>query len=182
MCLRMAMTYHSRGALAAAPIVLTAWAFLLIGRLPPRGRWLLGIVAVASCVAYFALMDSGRVAVFDQTLPPMAGAWLPNLASSSRQSFCSGSLPRTPNDEPRTANARTEPEHEPRTETEKREPALPLPPHPIEAEWPRPRRGEVKPQEAVQDRDLAAVLPPPDAVAALSRATRSRRPPSRRTR
>ena len=29
-----AMTYHSRWALAAAPIVLTAWAFLLIGRLP----------------------------------------------------------------------------------------------------------------------------------------------------
>jgi hypothetical protein len=29
-----AMTYHSRGALAAAPIVLTAWAFLLFGASP----------------------------------------------------------------------------------------------------------------------------------------------------
>jgi hypothetical protein len=76
---RVTMTYHSRWALAAAPVVLTAWAFLLIGRLPTRGRWPLGIVAVASCVAYSILMSNGRYAVFDEMLPPTVGAWLPNL-------------------------------------------------------------------------------------------------------
>jgi Lipopolysaccharide export system permease LptF/LptG len=75
----MAQTYHARWALAAAPIVLTAWAFLLVGRLPTRGRFLLGIVAVASCVAYYFTMSSGRAAVLYKTIPPIAGAWLPNI-------------------------------------------------------------------------------------------------------
>jgi hypothetical protein len=75
-----AMSYHSRWALAATPIVLTAWAFLLIGRIPTRGRWPLGIVAIASCVAYWLLIDVGRVAVIYGKLPATAGAWLPNAA------------------------------------------------------------------------------------------------------
>jgi Lipopolysaccharide export system permease LptF/LptG len=75
----MAQTYHARWALAAAPIVLTAWAFLLVGRLPTRGRFLLGIVAVASCVAYYFTMSSGRAAVLYKTIPPIVGAWLPNI-------------------------------------------------------------------------------------------------------
>jgi hypothetical protein len=40
---------HTRWALAAAPVVLTMWAFLRVARLPNR-RWVLGIVAVATCV------------------------------------------------------------------------------------------------------------------------------------
>jgi hypothetical protein len=56
------INYHTRLALGAAPIVLTGWAFLLLGRLSDRGRWLLGIVAIASCVAYVLLMVTGRVA------------------------------------------------------------------------------------------------------------------------
>jgi lipopolysaccharide export LptBFGC system permease protein LptF len=84
---RMAMTYHTRLALAASPVVLSAWAFLLIGRLPARGRWLLGIVAIASCVAYWSLVSAGRMAVMRETLPPVAGAWLANAASSRRSSF-----------------------------------------------------------------------------------------------
>jgi hypothetical protein len=75
---RAASTYHSRWALSATPLVLTAWAFLLIGRLPHGGRWLPGIVAIASCVAYALLMDTGRRAGVFETLPPIAGAWLPN--------------------------------------------------------------------------------------------------------
>ena len=74
---QLSMTYHARWALAAAPVVLTFWAFLLMARLPSR-RSLVGIVAIASCVSYYALMDSGRYAVSRDTLPPIAGAWLPN--------------------------------------------------------------------------------------------------------
>lgn len=91
------MTYHSRWALATAPIVLTAWAFLLIGSLHTRRRWPLAIVAVASCVAYYALVDGGRVAVLYKTLPPIAGAWLPNAAFIAALVLLTG----------RTTNART---------------------------------------------------------------------------
>jgi hypothetical protein len=94
------MTYHTRLALAAAPIVLTAWAFLLIGRLPARGRWLLGIVAIASCVAYSSLMSAGREASLREMLPPIAGAWLPNAAFMGALILLAR---RTSNDERRTA-------------------------------------------------------------------------------
>jgi lipopolysaccharide export LptBFGC system permease protein LptF len=76
---RLAFAYHARWALAASPIVLSAWALLLIGRLAARSRVLLGIVTVASFFAYTALIGSGRVAVFSKALPPIVGAWLPNL-------------------------------------------------------------------------------------------------------
>ena len=98
---RIVMTYQSRWALAAAPIVMTAWAFLLIGRLPTRGRWLPGIVAVASCFGYAALMDGGRVAVSYKTLPPVAAAWLANGAFVAAIVLLTR---RTPNDERRTAS------------------------------------------------------------------------------
>jgi hypothetical protein len=101
---RAAMTYHSRWALSAAPIVLTAWAFLVVGRLPTRGRWLLGIVATASCVGYFLLMDAGRVAVGYERLPPIAGAWLPNAAIVAALILLAR---RTSN--PRTTNQNAEP-------------------------------------------------------------------------
>ena len=103
---RMAMTYHARWSLAVAPIVLTAWAFLLIGRLPMRGRWRPGIVAVASCVAYYALMSSGRAAVLDKAFPPIAGAWLPDLVFVAAILLLAR---RTPNDEGRTAPAAVAP-------------------------------------------------------------------------
>jgi hypothetical protein len=74
---RMLLAYHSRWALATAPIVLTAWALLLHARLAWRGRWLMGIVAIASSVAYYTLMTSGRSAVIRNLLPPMVGGWLP---------------------------------------------------------------------------------------------------------
>ena len=71
--------YHTRWALAAAPIVLSMWAFLVVARLP-NSRWVLGIVAAATCVAYVQLMFSGRVAVIRYGQPPIAGAWLANAA------------------------------------------------------------------------------------------------------
>jgi hypothetical protein len=97
---RAATTYHSRWALSATPIVLTAWAFLLIGRLPRDGRWLPGIVAIATCVAYALLMDTGRRARGFETLPPIAGAWLPNAVFVTAIVLMSR---RTSNDERRTA-------------------------------------------------------------------------------
>jgi hypothetical protein len=73
----LASNYHNRWALAAAPVVLTGWAFLVVGRLS-NSRWVLGVVAVATYVAYVLLMVSGRMAVMRYGQPPMAGAWLPN--------------------------------------------------------------------------------------------------------
>ena len=102
----MAQTYHSRWALAAAPIVLTAWAFLLVGRLPTRGRFLLGIVAVASCVAYYFMMSSGRAAVLNETLPPIVGAWLPNIVFGAVIVLLSRP---TPNEYPSPRERRTTP-------------------------------------------------------------------------
>jgi Lipopolysaccharide export system permease LptF/LptG len=98
---RMALTYHARWALAAAPVVLTSWAFLVVARLPNR-RLVVGIVAIASCVAYYSLMGAGQFAVLRESLPPAAGAWLPNAAFVAALIL----LPRrTPNDERRTAAA-----------------------------------------------------------------------------
>jgi hypothetical protein len=99
--------YHTRWALAAAPIVLTGWAFLLLGRLPDRGRWLLGMVAIASCVAYGSLVSAGRMATVRYTLPPMAGAWLPNtifVAAIILLGFRSALERRTTNAEHRVQN------------------------------------------------------------------------------
>ncbi len=75
----LALNYHHRWSLAAAPAVFGLWALLLIARVPNR-RWVLGITAAASCVGYYALMAAGRFSVFRETLPPMAGAWIPNAA------------------------------------------------------------------------------------------------------
>jgi lipopolysaccharide export LptBFGC system permease protein LptF len=72
----------------------------LIGRLSTRGRWLLGVLAIASCVAYWLLMDAGRVAVIHERLLPTAGAWLPNATFIAAVILLSR---RTPNDERRTA-------------------------------------------------------------------------------
>ena len=74
-----AMVYHSRWAVAAAPLVIVMWALLLIGR-GARQRWLLALAAFATCAGYYGLMTAGRAAVFGGLLPPMAGAWIANLA------------------------------------------------------------------------------------------------------
>jgi hypothetical protein len=74
-----AMIYHSRWALAAAPSVVVMWALLLLGR-GFRQRWLLALVAFATCAGYAGLMNAGRAAALSGTLPPMAGAWIANLA------------------------------------------------------------------------------------------------------
>jgi Lipopolysaccharide export system permease LptF/LptG len=71
--------YHLVFALAAAPIVLTLWSLILVPRLP-NNRLVMGVVSIASCVAYYFLMGSGRAAVLYGTLPPVAGVWLPNIA------------------------------------------------------------------------------------------------------
>jgi hypothetical protein len=73
------VVYYGRWALAFAPIVLTAWAFLVSARLPRR-RTTIGIVAAASCVAYFTLVWTGYFSVLRRGLPPVAGAWLANAA------------------------------------------------------------------------------------------------------
>ena len=72
-----AAQYHLRWALAAAPMVLMSWAFLVVAHLPNR-RWVVGIVAIASCVAYYDLMWTGYSTVLRRMLSPIAGAWLPN--------------------------------------------------------------------------------------------------------
>ena len=107
---RISMTYHARLALAASPVVLTAWAFLLIGRLPNRGRWLFGIVAIASCVAYASFEGAGRMAVFRETLPPAAGAWLPNSVFAAAIILLGL---RSALAEPRTTNANDSPTSSP---------------------------------------------------------------------
>ena len=73
------VVYYGRWALAFAPIVLTAWALLVAARLPRR-RTTIGIVAAASCVAYFTLVWTGYFAVLRRGLTPIAGAWLANAA------------------------------------------------------------------------------------------------------
>jgi lipopolysaccharide export LptBFGC system permease protein LptF len=100
------MAYYSRWALSATPIVLSAWAFLLLGRLPSAGRWLPGIVAIASCVAYALLMDTGRLAVSREILPPFAGAWLPNIVFVAAMMLLSR---RTSNDDRPRHERRTTP-------------------------------------------------------------------------
>ena len=96
----LAAHYHLRWALAAAPVVLTSWAFLVVTRLPNR-RWVVGLVAIASCVAYYTLMSTGHGAVLRRALPPIAGAWLPNAAFVAAIALLTR---RTPNDERRTAS------------------------------------------------------------------------------
>jgi hypothetical protein len=52
----------------------TRWsAFALVKALA-----LFGWTRFAPCVAYSSLEGAGRMAVFRETLPPAAGAWLPN--------------------------------------------------------------------------------------------------------
>jgi hypothetical protein len=56
----LVFAYHVRWALAAASIVLSAWALLLTGRLATHGRLMLGIVAVAFFAAYREQRDASR--------------------------------------------------------------------------------------------------------------------------
>jgi Lipopolysaccharide export system permease LptF/LptG len=95
----LAAHYHLRLALAAAPIVLALWALILVPRLPNQ-RLVIGVVAIASCVAHYNLMWTGHGAVLRETLPPIAGAWLPTLVFVAAILLLAR---RTPNDEGRTA-------------------------------------------------------------------------------
>ena len=96
------VVYYGRWALAFAPIVLTAWGFLVAARLPSR-RTIVGLVAIASCVAYFTLVWTGYLAVLRRGLPPVVGAWLANAVFIAAIVLLTR---RTPNeDEPtRTTN------------------------------------------------------------------------------
>jgi hypothetical protein len=95
------VVYYGRWALAFAPIVLTAWALLVAARLPSR-RTIVGIVAIASSVAYFTLVWTGYFAVLRRGLPPMAGAWLANAVFVAALMLLTRrtSNPRTPNPNP----------------------------------------------------------------------------------
>ena len=151
MCARISMTYHcSLGACRGARRADRLGVF--VDRPPPQPRPLASRHRGDRVVRRLRVVGKApvRMAVFRvDAYRQLAGAWLPNsvFVSSNHSAGTPLGPRRTSNDERRTT-------------------ALLLPPDPIEAEWPRPRRSEVEPQEAVQHRDLAAVLPPPEAVAA----------------
>ncbi len=65
--------YHLRWALSCATLVLAVFAFALMRRGGTRRA-----VVMAACVMYFILLFMGEVAIAEG-LPPILGAWLPNL-------------------------------------------------------------------------------------------------------
>jgi lipopolysaccharide export LptBFGC system permease protein LptF len=91
--------YHSRWATVAAPCVMAAWALVVAARIPDR-RWVVGLVAIATCLGYVVLMLAGRSWVVRYGQPPIAGAWLPNAAILAALILLAR---RTPNVERRTA-------------------------------------------------------------------------------
>ncbi len=64
--------YHLTFALPVAPLLLAALALLLIGRGAQRA------IVMALCIAYYAVAFAMEALVY-QGLPPLAGAWLPDI-------------------------------------------------------------------------------------------------------
>lgn len=75
---RLAHAYHLRWSLPWATFAL---ALFVLCAMPRRriGRSVLGVVAVAICLAYYALLFAGEVFGRQGTLPAFAAAWLPNV-------------------------------------------------------------------------------------------------------
>jgi lipopolysaccharide export LptBFGC system permease protein LptF len=72
----LALNYHTRWALAGAPLVLSIFAVVLTGR--RRGRLMLGLVGFTAIFVYYIIMYSARALGLYGTLPAFALAWSPN--------------------------------------------------------------------------------------------------------
>jgi lipopolysaccharide export LptBFGC system permease protein LptF len=68
--------FHLRFALAAA--VVTTALFMVAA--PVDRRLFRGLLAIAACGGYWALMYTGELAILGDYLSPFVGAWLPNIA------------------------------------------------------------------------------------------------------
>ena len=76
---RLAWAFHLRFAIAASTLALAG--FLLAA---PIDRHLFRVLlAFSVCVSYWVLMFTGELALRRHYLPPMAGAWLPNIVFAS---------------------------------------------------------------------------------------------------
>jgi Lipopolysaccharide export system permease LptF/LptG len=76
---RFAITYHTRGAIAAAPLALMSVSLVLV---PRRRRWRLAGAPTAAllCFAYWILLlTTNQLGVWTM-LPPLLIVWLPNIA------------------------------------------------------------------------------------------------------
>jgi lipopolysaccharide export system permease LptF/LptG-like protein len=98
---QFAFAFHLRFALAVGTLAL---ASLLLAT-PFNHRGLRGLIAFAACFLYLLLLYTGEaLAVSGKALPPVAAAWLPNLAlvasaiviASSRSSRLRGSFTSEP--------------------------------------------------------------------------------------
>jgi lipopolysaccharide export LptBFGC system permease protein LptF len=75
----LALTYHTRWALAGAPFVLATFALALTSR-RQLGRLMLGGLGLAAIFGYYVIMYSGRRLGLDGEVPAVAAAWAPNAA------------------------------------------------------------------------------------------------------
>jgi hypothetical protein len=73
-----AFNFHTRVALAFAPLVLALFALTIV-RAKLARRWIAGVSAVIALVGYYMLLYGGRSLVLEGRVPPYAGAWLPNM-------------------------------------------------------------------------------------------------------
>ena len=98
---QFAFAFHLRFALAAGTLALAG----LLLAVPFNHRGLRGLIAAAAFFLYWALIYTGEaLAVSQGLLPPMAGAWLPNIVlmafaivvASSRSSRRRGSVSDAP--------------------------------------------------------------------------------------
>jgi hypothetical protein len=71
----LALDYHTRWALACAPLVLAIFALVLTAR-GTRGSLVLGLIATAAIAGYFVILVIAR----GSALPGPAAAWAPNTA------------------------------------------------------------------------------------------------------
>ena len=74
----LAINYHARWALAAAPLVLAFFAFALTRR-RQWGRVMPLLAGCLTVLGYFVAMDTARGFGLDRTLSAFGAAWTPNL-------------------------------------------------------------------------------------------------------
>jgi hypothetical protein len=75
----LALNYHTRWALAGAPLVLSFFAVALTSR-RQRGRLMPGLAGFAAIFGYYVIMSEARGFALDRTVPAFAAAWAPNAA------------------------------------------------------------------------------------------------------
>ncbi len=72
-----ALAYHTRWALACAPLVLAFFALSLVSR-HRSGRFALGVAACGAFLCYYLFLYAGRASALAGLLPVSTAAWLPN--------------------------------------------------------------------------------------------------------